>query len=121
MYRYPRGSEWRKWDLHVHAPGTKLNDGYACHDGQGRLELFCEILENSDVDVFGITDYFSFDTFFAVKERYELLYPTSCKVLFPNLELRLNEVVNFANEVVDFHILFPPDLVKSRPQVFSPT
>jgi hypothetical protein len=26
--RFPRGSEWRKWDLHVHIPGTSLNDGY---------------------------------------------------------------------------------------------
>lgn len=23
-----RGSEWRKWDLHVHIPETKLNNQY---------------------------------------------------------------------------------------------
>jgi hypothetical protein len=23
-----RGSFWRKWDLHVHAPGAKKNDQY---------------------------------------------------------------------------------------------
>src|SRR5512133_2639435 len=30
---FPRGSEWRKWDLHVHTPGTKISDGYAKKDG----------------------------------------------------------------------------------------
>ena len=25
---YPRGSEWRRWDLHVHTPGTYLNNQY---------------------------------------------------------------------------------------------
>jgi hypothetical protein len=34
MKRFPRGSEWRKWDLHIHPPGTKLNDGYEPKDGQ---------------------------------------------------------------------------------------
>lgn len=28
MQKFPRGSEWRKWDLHVHTPGTKLNNEY---------------------------------------------------------------------------------------------
>ena len=60
MKIFPRGSEWRKWDLHVHVPGTKLNDGY----GDPHLEQFCHALEQSDVDAFGITDYFSVDAFF---------------------------------------------------------
>jgi hypothetical protein len=24
-----RGSEWRKWDLHLHTPETKLNDDFS--------------------------------------------------------------------------------------------
>ena len=24
-----RGSEWRRWDLHIHTPGTMRNDQYA--------------------------------------------------------------------------------------------
>ena len=38
MKRFPRGSEWRKWDLHIHPPGTKLNDGYEPKDGQPDLQ-----------------------------------------------------------------------------------
>lgn len=26
--KYLKGSEWRKWDLHVHTPLTKLSDQY---------------------------------------------------------------------------------------------
>ena len=29
---YPRGSEWRRWALHVHAPGTLLNDQFGDWD-----------------------------------------------------------------------------------------
>ena len=58
---YPRGSKWRKWDLHVHTPGTKLNDGYKVNGAKNVWDEFCERIEQSDVDVFGIADYFSAD------------------------------------------------------------
>ena len=76
MRRYPRGSEWRKWDLHLHAPGTKLSDEYG-GSGDDVLDRYCAALEESDVAVFGITDYFSLDGFIAVKERYADLVPES--------------------------------------------
>ena len=28
MAKYPKGSEWRIWDLHIHTPGTAKNDQY---------------------------------------------------------------------------------------------
>ena len=56
MRIYPRGAEWRKWDLHVHAPGTKLNDQFGSPPD---WERYCRSLEESDVAVIGITDYFS--------------------------------------------------------------
>ena len=31
MEIYPRGSEWRRWDLHLHTPGTMKND---CFEGK---------------------------------------------------------------------------------------
>lgn len=106
MRIFPRGSEWRKWDLHLHVPGTKLNDGY----GGPHLEQFCHALEASDVDAFGITDYFSVDAFFELHELYGKLYPDSQKVLFPNIELRLPDVVNRQDEVVDVHLILRPDV-----------
>jgi hypothetical protein len=102
---YPLGSEWRKWDLHVHPPGTKLSDGY----DPSELDEFCKVIEESDVAVVGITDYFSADGYFTFVERFFELYPESDKVFFPNIELRLNETVNDAQEEVNLHVIFPPD------------
>jgi septal ring factor EnvC (AmiA/AmiB activator) len=118
MRRFPRGSEWRKWDLHVHPPGTKLSDNYEPKNGQPDWDRFCQAVHDSDVDVVGIADYFSLDGFFDFKENYDRLYPDSGKVFFPNLELRLNEAVNSSTEPVDYHIVFPTDLSRDRANEF---
>ena len=59
-----RGSEWRKWDLHIHTPGTAKNDQYGNSDDV--WEKYIDALEKSDVKVFGITDYFSIDNYYKV-------------------------------------------------------
>lgn len=118
MKRFSRGSEWRKWDLHVHPPGTKLNDNYDLKNGELDWDRFCSAVHDSDVEAIGIADYFSLDGFFVFKEKYDALYAGSEKVFFPNLEVRLNETVNGAAEVVDYHIIFPPDLTRAKADEF---
>lgn len=103
---WPRGSEWRKWDLHVHSPGTKLNDQFK-HGGD-IWDAYCQKLETSDVQVFGITDYFSVDTYFDTLREFRKRYPLSGKVFFPNIELRTSDVVNKGNEEVNVHLIFNP-------------
>ena len=110
MKCYPRGSEWRKWDLHVHSPSTKLSNGYEKISGKIDWDRFCRIIHDSDVDAIGITDYFSLESFFTFKQHYSSMYPDCNKTFFPNLELRLNESVNKSTETIDYHILFQPDL-----------
>lgn len=107
MRRYELGSEWRKWDLHVHAPGTKLNDNYS---GPDALDRFIDILETSDVSCFGITDYFSADLFFKVRTRYKEKFPSSAKVVFPNIEVRLDQAVNRDSQDVHLHLILRPDV-----------
>lgn len=118
MKRFARGSEWRKWDLHVHPPGTKLNDGYERKDSESHWDRFCQVVHDSDVQAIGIADYFSLDGFFSFKENFANLYPHSGKVFFPNLELRLNEAVNRNTEVVHFHVIFRPDLTREKANEF---
>jgi len=113
---YPRGSEWRKWDLHVHLPGTKLSDSYA-HSGDV-LEKFCDEIEASDVEVIGITDYFNIESYFEFVEKFYSKYPESTKVFFPNVELRLNESVNQVQEEVNIHVVFPPEISKAKSREF---
>lgn len=105
---WPRGSEWRIWDLHLHAPGTKLNDQFTTADGSDVWDEYCRKLHDSDVQAFGISDYFSADGYFSAREKYRELYPDSTKVFFPNIELRTNDVVNREQEEVNIHLLFNP-------------
>ena len=104
---WPRGSEWRKWDLHIHAPRTKLSDRYVANDGDVWDE-YCQRLHHSDVRAFGIADYFSYDGFFSTVAKFKERYPDSDKVFFPNIELRITDVVNKAKEEVNIHLIFNP-------------
>ena len=78
-----------KWDLHVDPPGTKLSDGYGTPSD---LDRFCQILEDSDVQVFGITDYFSSDAFYAVKDSSINYSPSHTKSYFQMLNFALTKL-----------------------------
>lgn len=69
---------------------------------------YCRRLHDSDVQAFGITDYFSADGYFAASDKYKERYADSAKVFFPNIELRTNDVVNKKQEEVNIHLLFNP-------------
>lgn len=122
-----KGSEWRKWDLHVHTPGTRLNDEYRISgksirnsdaDADEIWTKFCQMIHDSDVDVIGITDYFTFNSYFKFVEEYRKRYPESKKVFLPNLELRLPNAVNNSGQHVNFHMLFPDTLTKGEAENF---
>lgn len=117
--RVPSGSEWRKWDLHVHVPGTKLSNGYSAKNGAPDWERFADALEASDVAVIGITDYFSVESQLKFIEYFKQRYPQSDKLLLVNLELRLNETVNRATQQVDFHVIFSNSVTEDQLKDFT--
>ena len=51
----PQGSVWHRWDPHIHAPGTALNDQFG---GEDPWEQFLTSVEKSDppIRALGITD-----------------------------------------------------------------
>ena len=102
--KFERGSEWRKWDLHVHTPNTKLNNGYG-----DRWDDFVEKINESDIDVFGITDYFSIDNYKCFLEKFQIKYPDSKKTFFPNIEFRIDSK-NKKAEHIQFHVIFSNQL-----------
>ena len=103
--RNARGSEWRKWDLHVHTPFTKLNNGYVAESEAQQWDLFCKKLEESDVFAFGITDYFSAENHFKFLEIFERNFPDSHKAFFPNIEFRIDSK-NKDGDHIQIHVLF---------------
>ena len=55
------GSIWRRWEPHVHFPGTVLNDQYS---GADAWESNLAMLESRTpiIEAIGVTDYYSLDT-----------------------------------------------------------
>jgi exonuclease SbcC len=108
------GSEWQKWDLHIHTPYTKLSDNFSSVNGEDVWKTYCDKLEKSDVEVFGITDYFCVENYFIFIDKHKGYYPQSKKVFFPNIELRLEVSVNKKAEEVNIHLLFSDKVSKSK-------
>jgi hypothetical protein len=107
---YKKGSTWSKWDLHLHTPNTKLSDCYKTDDGSDTWDRFISTIEKSDVQVFGITDYFSIENYKYFLEKYKAKYPDTDKVFFPNIEFRLDVSVNKNAEEVNIHVIFDNQL-----------
>jgi hypothetical protein len=102
--KYKRGSEWRKWDLHIHSPYTFMNS-YTCTD-----EEFIDELVKNKISAIGLTNYFKFkDEEFLLREK---LKENDIQV-FLNLEVRL-EYQNKEDDCLDFHIVFSDDVEKVK-------
>ena len=101
----PRGSLWYRWDPHVHAPGTLLNDQFN-DDWPG----FLEALESRipSVRAVGITDYFCIATYREAVTWKKQGRLAEVELLFPNVELRL-DLKTERKGAVNLHLLFSPD------------
>lgn len=100
MSDFRKGSEWRKWDLHVHTPDSRLNQRFA-----GDWEAYLDALAKSDFAVFGITNYFCFAEGELEKVRQGLRARSAAKTVFGNLEFRISQA-NKDNEFINVHVLF---------------
>lgn len=105
-----RGSEWRKWDLHLHTPGTAKYDQYG--DTEEVWSQYIECLEKSDISVFGITDYFSMDNYYRVLE-YQAQGYLKGKTILPNVEMRIVPVTK-SGTAINIHAIFDPSLTKEE-------
>lgn len=102
---YPRGSEWRKWDLHVHCPEDVLNNQFKGKNGNEKWEEYINRLENLDIEVIGLTNYFCIDGYEKIVELQNKSKLKKIKLILPNIEFRLSEL-NKDKEFINFHIIF---------------
>ena len=109
-----KGSIWRKWDLHLHTPNTKLSDHFEKIGEEEIWKTYCDKIESSDVASFGITDYFSCENYFTFLKEFKKHYPESKKIFFPNIEFRLDIAVNQQAEEINIHIIFSNELTKNQ-------
>ena len=125
------GSEWRKWDFHVHTPYSVLNNQFglkaddpADFDSYVRT-LFTKAIEK-DIWAIGITDYFSIDGYKRIRNDYlskpdklaELFSDDEVRgrigeiLVFPNIEFRLNSFVDKGDKSkpIGYHVLFSDEV-----------
>ncbi|MGX9943171.1 TrlF family AAA-like ATPase [Bradyrhizobium denitrificans] len=106
MVGVSRGSEWHRWEPHIHAPGTILEDRFPA----GGWDHYLKALEAAapKLRAIGVTDYCvtrSYERVLAHKDQGRL---PDCDLLFPNIELRLNTGTVKGN-FVNIHLLACPD------------
>lgn len=130
MQAFPRGSEWRKWDLQVHTPYSALNNGFGSDfDAYARTLLTRAVAER--IAAIAVTDYFSIQGYVELRrlladhDRLVGLLGTDVAeaagrlLILPNVELRTSTIVrdpDGRDSRVNFHIIFSdeihPDVVE---------
>ena len=101
------GAQWHRWDPHIHAPGTVLNDQFGSDDP---WEAYLTQLETKSPSIRAIaaTDYYLTNTYERLcyeKEHNNRL--ANIDLIFPNVELRLD--VAAKKGFVNIHLLVCPD------------
>jgi hypothetical protein len=102
-----QGSRWHRWDPHIHAPGTILNDQFG---GADPWQDFLTKIEQSDppIRALGITDYYSVETYEAVRQWKQSGRLAGVDLIFPNVEMRY-EIGTTRNTPINVHLLVRPD------------
>ncbi|MDR4470325.1 MAG: hypothetical protein MRJ68_18845 [Nitrospira sp.] len=110
---YPRGAEWRQWDLHIHTPasfewkGGKRFSQMTDAEKTTSVDQMIKSLNEADPAVFVLMDYWSFDGWFALKKRLaDKGAPPLTKTVFPGIELRLVSPTKYR---LNAHVVFAPD------------
>lgn len=120
---YPRGSEWRRWDLHVHTPLSALNNGFG-QDFDAYAKALFEKAVSREIAVIGVTDYFTIKGYKKLRvlqgdaEQLENLLGAELAEgaqrvrLLPNIEFRLDDFVRVGEQDsrVNAHVIFSDEV-----------
>src|ERR1035437_1547163 len=96
--RWPRGSEWRKWDLHFHTPAS-----YDYRNKSVSNQEIVDVLKASGIAAVAVTDHHTMDTL-RIKELQRL--GSNDLTVFPGIELRTELG---GSEAVHIIGIFPED------------
>src|SRR3954470_9055342 len=102
-----RGSEWRRWEPHIHAPGTVMNNQFAGPNSWGN---YLTALEQAMpvIEAIAVTDYYVTDTYEEVLRHKAAGRLPATKLIFPNVELRL-DVATAKGGFVNLHLFVSPE------------
>lgn len=101
------GSRWHRWEPHIHAPGTVLNDQFK---GDNSWDEYLQAIEAAvpSMRAIGVTDYYSTDIYEQVCESKRQGRLPNCDLIFPNIEMRLG-IGTVKGRWVNLHLLVSPE------------
>jgi adenylate kinase family enzyme len=101
-----RGSEWRRWEPHIHGPSTILNNQYG---GPNKWEDYLSALEaaNPPLEAIAVTEYYVTDAYECIRREHKAGRLAAVGLIFPNIELRLS--VAAKDGFVNMHLLVSPE------------
>jgi hypothetical protein len=112
--KFEAGSQWRKWDFHIHSPLSLLNNQFPRHEGGAPdWESYISKLESLDVCVVGITDYFTIEGYKAVQEFKQSGRLENISTILPNIEFRLTNIIptrKGREARLNFHVIFSDEV-----------
>ena len=118
----PRGSYWRKWDLHIHTPASfHWNDGKRfvqmdATEKEVALNKIVDALNKSDVAAFSIVDYWTFGGFEEIQAHVNSGKANLNKVVFPGMELRVEAPVDYR---LNIQVLLSDQLTRQQRSDFK--
>src|SRR2546425_8831767 len=82
------GSLWRRWEPHVHAPGTAFNDQFKGPDAWDR---YLTTLERAVpvIRALAVTDYYRTDAYRRVRQEKDKGRLSNVELIFTTIEMRL--------------------------------
>lgn len=110
--KYPKGSLWRKWDLHIHTPMSIVQQYGGNNDTV--WNRFVQSLETIDPNtkVIGINDYYFIDGYEKVMEYKKNGRLSNIEKVFPILEFRIDTFSGASDNKfnkINLHVLFDID------------
>jgi len=102
------GSEWKRWDLHVHTPFSHTSE-YTGETEEEKWENFIKGLENlpEEIKVIGINDYLFLDGYKKTLEYKKNDRLKNIDLILPVVEFRLKEFVGHEElKKINYHVIF---------------
>lgn len=100
-----RGSQWNRWDPHIHTPGTVLNDQFGSSDPwEGYLDNLDA--QTPVIRAIGVTDYYLTENYEKVRGLKEAGRLPQVDLIFPNIEMRLGAAAR--SGFINIHLLVSP-------------
>jgi hypothetical protein len=105
---WPKGSEWRRWDLHVHTPESLLGSAFPGVSWNDYVDALSAAAKEASISVIGVTDYMSIDGYERLlSERANHGRLSFVDLLVPNIEFRVMHQTD-DGKALNLHLLIDP-------------